>query len=276
MQTRNLLLFSRKMRPFVILGLLLAIALQHDTTLASEGHPPAAAEEQVTLPFGPGEQLTYSISWSNIISAGTATLEVRQERTAEGREALRFISTARSIGVINRFYRVDDNVQSLFDPRVMLPLSYTMRQKHGKRKKYRDLNFDHARGRVVYHKDGYEDVAEIPGDAQDALSSLYVLRTQQSFTNTQPIVINVHDSGKTWAVEIHVLGRERISVPAGEFDTIKLKTYPRYDGVFMNKGEIYIWLTDDRRRVPVLMQSTITIGSIMATLTDLRMGSGTK
>ena len=40
----------------------------------------------------------------------------------------------------------------------------------------------------------------------------------------------------------------------------------------MNKGEIFIWLTDDSRKIPVLMKSTISIGSIMTTLTDMKLG----
>jgi hypothetical protein len=41
----------------------------------------------------------------------------------------------------------------------------------------------------------------------------------------------------------------------------------------MNKGEIFIWLTDDSRKIPVLMKSTIAIGSIMTTLTDMKLGA---
>jgi hypothetical protein len=40
----------------------------------------------------------------------------------------------------------------------------------------------------------------------------------------------------------------------------------------MNKGEIFIWLTDDIRKIPVLMKSTISIGSIVTTLTDMKLG----
>ena len=224
------------------------------------------------LPFRPGEQLTYRISWSNIFSAGKATMSVLEEKGANGERLFRFLSTARSIGMVDKFYRVDDNVQSLFDPAHLRPLAYLMRQRHGKRAKDRDLLFDHAKGTVVSRKDGQEETSEVPGDVQDALSSLYYLRTLATLTDGQPVIVNVHDSGKTWAVDILVLGRERITVPAGTFDTIKLKTYPKYEGVFMHKGEIFIWLTDDRDRVPVLMKSTITIGSIMATLETMRLG----
>ena len=55
--------------------------------------------------------------------------------------------------------------------------------------------------------------------------------------------------------------------PAGEFDTIEVSTFPRYEGVFRKKGEVFIRLTDDSRRAPVLMKSTISIGSSVSTLT---------
>ena len=85
-------------------------------------------------------------------------------------------------------------------------------------------------------------------------------------------MVDVHDGGKNWSVEIQTLGKEKITTPAGEFNTIKVKTYPKYEGVFMHKGEIYIWLTDDARKIPVLMKSIITIGSIVATLTNIEDG----
>jgi hypothetical protein len=46
--------------------------------------------------------------------------------------------------------------------------------------------------------------------------------------------------------------------------------------VFQHKGEIYIWLTDDERKIPVLMKSEISIGSIMATLVAMQAGEEKK
>ncbi len=109
---------------------------------------------------------------------------------------------------------------------------------------------------------------------QDALSSLFYLRTRDDFTIGKTHVIEVHDSGKNWSVEVQTLAREKVKTPAGVFHTIKVKTFPRYEGVFMNKGEIFIWLTDDSRKIPVLMKSTISIGSIMTTLTDMKPREG--
>jgi Protein of unknown function (DUF3108) len=51
------------------------------------------------------------------------------------------------------------------------------------------------------------------------------------------------------------------------------ETHARVQRVFMNKGEIFIWLTDDKRKIPVLMKSTI---SIVSTLTKMEPGKDIK
>jgi hypothetical protein len=43
------------------------------------------------------------------------------------------------------------------------------------------------------------------------------------------------------------------------------------EGVFKSKGSIHVWLTDDGRRIPVLVKSKIPIGSISVSLTDMRL-----
>ena len=264
-------MFSEEMRCFVCrCFLVVVLALPSGTVSASESL--AASPATSHRPFNSGERLTYTVSWSKIISAGTAVMEVKKERAEGGREVFRFISTARTIGMADKVYRVRDTVQSLFDNRTRESLSYDLDQSHGKRKKQRHTVFDHEAGKVSFTENGKKETIAITRQTQDALSALYYLRTKNDFIVGTPIVFDIHDGGKNWSVEVHVLGRERLKTPVGEFDTIKVKTYPKYEGVFMHKGEIFIWLTDDNRRIPVLMQSTITIGSIVSTLSEMKLG----
>ncbi len=267
----NLFLFSEEMRRFAF-GCFLGIILMLPSGTVSAAESLAASPARSHNPFNPGERLTYSISWSKIISAGTAVMEVKKEKAGGGREVFRFISTARTIGMVDSVYPVRDTVQSLFDPRTMESMSYSLNQSHGKRKKRRELVFDHEAGEVTFTENGRKETVAITRQTQDALSSLYYLRTKRDFIVGTPIVFDIHDGGKNWSVEVYVLGREKLKTPLGEFDTIKVKTYPKYEGVFMHKGEIFIWLTDDSRKVPVLMKSTITIGSIVSTLTEMKLG----
>jgi hypothetical protein len=251
---------------FLTLGLMLAprVISADERTTAS---PPRIQA------FKPGETLTYQISWSDIVTAGTAVMEVKEETLPNGKKVFRFIATSRSVGVVDKVYPVKDKVQSLFDPQSMQSLSFNLNENHGKRKRVRTLTFDHtARTVVSTLNNDPPKTMTIPDQIQDALSSLFYLRTMEDFTTGKSHVINVYDSGKNWSVDVITLGREKVKTPAGEFATIKVKTFPRYEGVFMNKGEIFIWLTDDSRKIPVLMKSTISIGSIMTTLTDMKLG----
>ena len=60
-----------------------------------------------------------------------------------------------------------------------------------------------------------------------------------------------------------------MKTPAGEFDTIKFKAFK---GFLMSEGEITIWLTDDVRKIPVLIKGKIKIGSIVFNLTEFKPG----
>ncbi len=236
------------------------------------------AEEQTTsVPphiqaFKPGETLTYKVRWSKILTAGIAVMEVKQETAPDGREIFRFIVTSRTTGVVGKFYPMGDTVQSVFDPQSMQSLSFSLRESHGKRTRRRDLVFDHLQRTVVSRlNDDPPETLTIPDPVQDSLSALYYLRTREDFTAGNPITMDVFDSNKSWSVQVQTLGREKVKTPAGEFATIKVRAYK---GLFMSEGEIFIWLTDDSRKIPVLIKSTIKIGSLMFTLIDMKPGEG--
>jgi hypothetical protein len=228
--------------------------------------------QTVNHAYYPGEKLTYSVSWSNVLQAGVAVMEVREGKTSDGKPAYELLSRTESVGMVDVVYPVRDTVESVVDAEQLHSVSFRLRESHGAKKRVRDMVFDHETGTVKVTVNGKSASHDVPERVQDALSSLYYVRTRRDFTVGKSIVVDVHDGGKTWAVEILTLGRERITTPAGDFDTLVIKTFPKYEGVFMHKGEILIWLTDDERKIPVLMKSKISIGSIVATLMEMRTG----
>lgn len=244
------------------LGLLLVPA-----AFSSEQQPSTPPPVQIKA-FQPGESLSYDISWSKMLKAGTAVMEVKSERLPDGREVLRIAVSSHTVGVVSKLYQLGDTVQSVFDPRSMQSLSFSLRESHGKKTRRRDLVFDHERKTVTIwlNNDPPETVA-IPDRLQDSLSSLYYLRTREDFIVGRPITFDAFDSDKSWAIEVQTLGRERVRTPAGEFSTIKVRAYR---GLFMSEGEVFVWLTDDVRKIPVLIKSKIPIGSLVFTLTSLK------
>jgi hypothetical protein len=232
----------------------------------------ATLRVQPLLAFKPGEILQYEVSWAKAV-AGSAVMAVQEEKLADGKPVLTFVLFGKSSGLVDKLFSVNDIVKSVFDPESMQSLSYTIMESVGNRKRIRSLVFDPEGNTVVdrLNNDPPRTIA-VPDQVQDGLASLYYLRTRSNFEVGNVFVIDVHDGGKSWAVEVHTLGRERVKTEAGEFATIKVKTRPLHEGVFQNKGEVYLWLTDDSRKVPVIMKSKIKIGSFVFKLKDMKMG----
>jgi hypothetical protein len=74
-------------------------------------------------------------------------------------------------------------------------------------------------------------------------------------------------------MEVRVLGRETVKTPAGKFKCVVLEPLLKAGGIFKNKGRLVIWLTDDERRIPVLMKSKVMIGSVKVVLREIRPGT---
>jgi len=261
---------------FLVAGLLLAASASG----AAEQLFVPPAERMIVPPpagiqaFHPGETLTYDVNWSNMFSAGTVTMTVERSTLPDEREVLRFVVRGRSQGLVDKVFPVNNAVQSVFDPLLMQSLSYSLRESFGKKKRLRVMEFDHAKKTAVFRlNENPPETLTVPEPVQDGLSLLYFLRTTEDLTIGRHMDIDVVDSGKNWTIEVSILAREKVTTAAGVFDTIKVKTAPKYKGVYVGKGEVFLWLTDDDRKIPVLMKSKLKVGSFVFELVDMKPGT---
>ena len=260
----------RTLRISIALCFLILVTAPIPGTLSAKDEATSNSQTNIQA-FQPGETLIYDISWSNILTAGTAIMEVKNHTLPDGKEVLQFIVTGHSIGLIDKLFKVYDAVQSVFDPKIMQSLTFNVDENYGKKKKRSALVFDHAQNTVTSKvNDDPPKKLIIPDHVQDLLSSFYYLQGGKDFGQDKTIVFEVYEGGKIWSVEVYTLGREILKTPAGEFSTIKIRTYPKYKGVFMHKGEVFIWLTDDSRKVPVLMKIKLAVGSFVFTLREVQ------
>ena len=122
----------------------------------------------------------------------------------------------------------------------------------------------------VRYRDGR--VYDLPGRVQDALSSFY--RTRFMALPIGGVVsFPYHASRKSAPMEVRILGREEVKVPAGRFQCLVIEPLLKAGGIFKNNGRLVIWITDDERRMPVLMKSKVLIGSISVVLQDYKVGN---
>lgn len=221
------------------------------------------------LPFHTGEELTFKVSWLGI-SVGIATMKIEPHTSDAGESIWRLISTARSLPFFDAFHKVDDYAESLFDPYTRLPSYFFIRQHEGQRRSRYEMIFDQPQRLVTYRKrDQPARFIATQTDVQDPLSVLYRVRSMP-LTVGQSIVVPLFNKGKTWMTEVRVLQRERLKLPVGKIDTIKIQPLLRESGIFHHQGDMFVWLTDDAQRVPVQLRSDIKIGAVKARLVEAK------
>ncbi len=227
--------------------------------------------------FSPGERLDFVLEWGGV-GAGDATMEVFRETPPEGSESWRILSVTTSRTFVDLLYKVRNRFESYLDPATLATVKYVVQQKEGGRKRDFVLIYDQFRGEVTRlskDKKGQSQsdmFTTVPG-ALDSLSALYVLR-QQPLQVGDKVGLTVFEGKKTYVLQVEVEGREKVKVPAGTFETLKLHPRLEEEGIFRKQGEMWIWVTDDERHMPVLMKTKVKIGSVNAVLDRFTPGEG--
>lgn len=222
------------------------------------------------LSFDIPERLIYDLTWTGI-KAGEAYLEVKEEGSH-----IQFISKAYSAKWVSLFYHVEDVVISTlkkekYDGFFATPINYRLKIKEGKHRRDKELIFDHTSGKVTYinHLNNEKKDYNVNYPVFDALSCFFYVRTLPLEVG-KSVFINLFDSKKLYSVEIQVIKKETIKTSLGNFDSILIKPIMKSEGIFSRKGDIYIWLSDDEKRIPLMLQSKVAVGSIKATLVRIQ------
>ncbi len=216
--------------------------------------------------FGVNEKFTFEINYG-FINAGGATMEVAGLIEYNNRPCYQIVTRAFSNSFFSKFFKVDDRVESIVDALGIFSWRFEKNLSEGGYRANRQYAFDQRRNVVYFEKDTIDVLPYV----QDALSSLYFVRTQDLSVGKSVLVDNFTD-GENYGLEVRVLRKETIKVPAGSFDCVVVEPLLKSVGVFKHEGNLTVWLTDDRLKMPVLMKSKVLIGSISAELSDYQLG----
>ena len=222
--------------------------------------PRAGAME---LPFQPGEKLYYQLKWL-WIPAGVATLEVLPVDTVNGQAAHHFALTVRSNTFFDRLYKVRDRIDSYADLSMTRALFYRKKQHEGRYRNDSEIRFDWAAGQARYVKRGKMRVPIpiLPGTF-DPLSVFYFARLmdiRENATLSKPVT----DGKRCVLGKATVIRKEKVTIASGTFDTYLLVPELKHiRGVFRKSknASIHLWVTADRRRIPVKIKSRVVVGS---------------
>ncbi|HVZ18912.1 MAG TPA: DUF3108 domain-containing protein [Terriglobales bacterium] len=214
----------------------------------------------------PEETYVYNAEW-RIWTAGTVTLGISREGAEQ-----RVSGTAESAGVVSMLYPVHDRFQALYDPKTFCSLSLHKHTEEGLHKRDTLISYIYSRGKAVLDETNLKNNEpkhvenDIPGCVTDVISGLMYLRSLPLLVDSS-YTFPVNDGGKTVDVTAKVEAKETIKVPAGTFKTIRVS--PESGNNFKLKGKIWIWYTDDARRIPVMMRGKMFWGTLDFKLTRI-------
>jgi hypothetical protein len=230
--------------PLVLLGVSMAAA-------QTAGVPPAR------------ETLYYNVEW-RLITAGK--VKVQWQPGPAGWQANVHVG---SVGLVSKLFKVEDDYSANLTESLCAE-STQMSSLEGNRSRETKVTYDAAQQKAIYvERDRVKNVSlesketPIPACVHDTLGGLYFLRTL-NLEPGQSINEAVSDGKKSASVKVEAQQREDVKTPLGAFKTVRYEIYLFNGVLYKRPAHLNVWLTDDRRKLPVQIRvrMSIAVGTI--------------
>ncbi len=212
----------------------------------------------------PDEHFSFDLKFG-FLKGGEATFTARNtfiNDTAKIQVQLHAYTT----GFAQMLYGVDDHFESTICVESLLP-NYSSKNLHEQNYRFNNkVYFNHAEKLVYSERSGWYNVEQ---GICDVSSMIYNLRHSGKIDNLrkgQIIEIPFWDTDEWYMLSMQYTGLETIKTDLGRFECIRLEPLSVSGRFFNKKNPMNVWITKDKRRLPVLMELNFTIGSVRCEL----------
>lgn len=228
------------------------------------------AGESNSVPFKIGEKLTYQIFWGPFV-AGRATLLVDGIEAVDGRDCYHLVAEARTSGLANMLYPVITKNESWLDVAELCTRRYREVRTEGKHNRAGETRYDYdgKQAWTTNYLTGRVKTSSLDAPVQDMISSLYFVRTKPLAVDAEAsFAVNVGGSNYTVNVTPD-LRKTMYFRPTGDVQALRIEPKPTLTVVSSNKGRMWFWISDDARKLPLLVASELKIGSAKLVLNQI-------
>jgi hypothetical protein len=226
--------------------------------------------------FQSGERLTYSVvyNWGFIwIGAGDVVFHVNHSEY-KGNPVYEVEADGTSYKSYDWFFKVRDSFVAYIDKETLQPLWHVKNTSEGGYDSYEEYIFDYKRNLIYAEtrttkRSPKKDTLKIENCTFDVLSMVYYARNFDfsglSAGDKIPVTVLLDD--KIYHLYVRFLGRELLNTKDGsQYRTIKFSVLLVEGTVFKGGEDLIVWVTDDKNRIPVLVEAKILVGSVKALL----------
>jgi Protein of unknown function (DUF3108) len=226
--------------------------------------------------FKSGAKITYNAvyNWGFIwLKAGIVEFSVN-ETSYFNEPSYHLIAAGVTLPSYDWLFKVRDYYQSYTQRENLSPLFFSRNTYEGGYQVNNRFEFNYTDSTIYTktkntNKPYSEDTLTIKKKTYDVLSAVYLIRnidfTQYSINDTIPVSVIIDN--EIFDLYIRYLGKEIIKThDKRKFNTLKFSALLVEGTIFKGGEDLFVWVTDDLNRIPILVEAKILIGSIKATL----------
>ena len=224
--------------------------------------------------YPPAEELVYTgyYNWGFIwMKAGVVKFSTSASEKYPGAVKLKAVGS--SLPSWDWMFRLRDTLVSHYDPATFLPYEASRMAHEASYHKTFDYSWDYDKG-VVYadiHRIGRykrRDTVSLLPDTHDMLSIAWKAREldYDSLKPLQLIPVKILIDDKIYELYIRYLGTERIKVGGKKRDSYVFSPLLVEGDVFKGGEGMKVWVSKDDKRVPLMVEAKILVGSVKGIL----------
>ena len=202
------------------------------------------------------EEFIYTLGF-RLINVGKASISSEVDNNNE----LTINTLVASNKFLDKLYKVRDEIKLIVNPQDFSLKSIEKKVHEGDWKRNYSAVIDSDFNIVTEDKTIQNDNLLF-----DPISVIYNLRNQ-TLKKGDKYDYHILGIDEIKSLTTEVVGQERIKVPAGKFNCIKVVPYSKNgEDIFKENGYMTAWFSDDEKRVPVKIELKTNIGNMILKL----------
>ena len=217
------------------------------------------------LPFNFGEKLIYDVSFAGI-KAGKAYLEVLVDNENNNSNEIHIRFVAKTSFPFSSIYTIDDQIDTWLDIKGLYTNKILKSINQGNYSKESETIIDYENFISITNK----DTTDINGYLYDPYSLFYLLRTKPLILG-ETIKINTFGGKKITPIQIITKSEEVINTIYGSFNCLVVKPFRKGSTLLKNKGDMMIWFSNDKNKLPVQIKIKLQYGSMLLKIKEINL-----
>lgn len=212
----------------------------------------AAPPMEASSPIRAGETWDFSANVSKLNAVANLKLKVAEKRDFMGKSAWHLQAFAHTENPLRMVFALDDQFDSYSDVASLVSMQYEMHLNE-RGETVNSVQRLTASGREP--APGNAAAARVLPGTRDPLGMMQYLRTVD-WAKTPEVHGPVYDGHKLYEARARLVAKgEAVTVPAGNFNTLKIELRVFENGVEMKDAHFTLSLSDNEARTPVLLEA---------------------